>query len=83
MSGEPLDAAGAQALGIIDEVVPTGADVDEMALSYARQLAALPRAAVRAALSAIKAARELPLREGLAVERRLAYRTASRQDVRV
>lgn len=75
MSGEPIDAESAQVLGIIDEVLPEGADVDEAALSYARRLAALPRLAVRAALSAAKAAHELPLREGLAAERRLAYLT--------
>lgn len=76
MAGEPVDAARALALGIIDEVLDEGADVDGTALSYARRLAALPRPAVRAALGASKAAHELPLREGLAAERRLAYLTA-------
>lgn len=76
LAGEPIDAAHAQTLGIIDEVLAAGVDVDEAALSYGRRLAALPRAAVRAALTAVKAARELPLREGLAAERRLAYLTS-------
>lgn len=76
MSGEPIDAQRALSLGIVDDVLPEGVDVDVAALSYARRLAALPRTAVRSALQAAKAARELPLRDGLAVERRLAYLTS-------
>lgn len=76
MAGDPIEATQAQALGLIDDVLPEGVDVDEVARSQARRLAALPRAAVRAALAAAKAARELPLREGLAAERRLAYLTS-------
>lgn len=75
MAGEAIDAAAARDLGLIDEVLPEGVDVDDAAMAYARRLAALPRAAVRAALSASKAAHELPLREGLVAERRLAYLT--------
>ncbi|WP_292829459.1 enoyl-CoA hydratase/isomerase family protein [Microbacterium sp.] len=75
MAGEPIDAESARILGIVDEVLPEGVDVDETAFAYARRLAGLPRVAVRAALSAAKAAHELPLREGLAAERRLAYLT--------
>lgn len=77
LSGEPIDAEQARQLGIVDEVVPAGAD--EAAMAYARRLAALPRVAVRAALRALKAARELPLQQGLVVERALAYRGAARR----
>ena len=76
MAGEPIEASRAQTLGIVDEVLPEGVDVDAAALLYARRLAALPQTAVRSALQAVKAARELPLREGLAAERKLAYLTS-------
>jgi enoyl-CoA hydratase/carnithine racemase len=44
------------------------ADAEELA----RRIAANPPTAVQAAKRALRAARDLPLREGLAVERRLA-----------
>lgn len=76
MAGEPIDASRAVSLGIVDDLLPEGVDVDAAAMSYARRLAALPPTAVRSALQAVKAARELPLRDGLAVERRLSYLTS-------
>jgi enoyl-CoA hydratase/carnithine racemase len=56
-------------------VLTEGEDVDDAARSLARRLASLPQGAVRAALAALKAARELPLPVGLEAERRLAYLT--------
>ena len=75
LSGEPITAAAAQRLGIVDRVLPEGADVDDAARALARRLVALPQASVRSALAALKAARELPLPLGLEAERRLAYLT--------
>src|SRR5262245_57120229 len=39
-SGDPIDLARAEKLGVVDRVLPTGADVLESALAYANELVA-------------------------------------------
>ncbi|MFV0260539.1 MAG: enoyl-CoA hydratase/isomerase family protein [Acidimicrobiales bacterium] len=67
----PVDADGALALGLVHLVVD---DPDTAALAVAHQLAGLDRAAVAAARRALRAAVDLPLADGLHLERRLARR---------
>ena len=76
LSGEPISAEHAHRLGLVDEVLAEGVEVDAAARALARRLAGMPPVAVRSALAALKAARELPLWVGLRAERRLAYLTA-------
>lgn len=75
LSGDPIDAATALKLGLVHLVVDPLEDLDQVALRLARRLAALPAAAARAATRAVRAAADLPLSQGLAEEKRLAYLT--------
>jgi enoyl-CoA hydratase/carnithine racemase len=78
LTGERFDAARALAIGLVNRVVPPERLADEAA-ALAVRIAANPPAAVQAAKRALRAARDLPLPQGLAVERRLARRlTAAR-----
>jgi enoyl-CoA hydratase/carnithine racemase len=70
-----VPAAEAQAIGIVHRVVD---DVEGAALTTARQLAALDPVVASAARRALHAAGDLPLEEGLALERHLAT-TAGRR----
>ncbi|MFA7249333.1 MAG: enoyl-CoA hydratase/isomerase family protein [Dehalococcoidia bacterium] len=70
-TGEPVDAAEALAIGLVHAVVPRAA-LDATARAWANRLAALPTAAVRATRRAVIEGLDLPLAEGLALERRLA-----------
>lgn len=74
--GSELDAAEAEHRGLVHRVVPAD-ELDGTALAVARQLAQLDRGVARAARRALHAAVDLPLAEGLALERRLASLTAS------
>jgi len=70
-SGLPLTAAEALHSGLVHRVVPR----DELlptAQAWAQQIAAAPAQATRAAKRAITEGIDLPLAEGLALERRLA-----------
>lgn len=73
LSGQAVDAADAARRGIVHRVV---ADVDDQALALARRLASLAPEVVRAARRALHAATDLPLDQGLAVERLLARQVA-------
>jgi enoyl-CoA hydratase len=64
----PIDAARALELGLVNEVAPTG-EALERALAMATRIAQLPARAVQAAKHALREGRDLPLREGLALER--------------
>jgi enoyl-CoA hydratase/carnithine racemase len=70
-SGEPVDAARAHAAGLIHAVVPRAA-LQATARAWAGRIAQAPPEAVRAAKRAILEGLDLPLAEGLALERRLA-----------
>lgn len=67
-SGRFVPAAEALAMGLVDRVVPDDRVVDE-ALVWARQLAAGPGLALRAAKRAIDAGLETDLATGLEIER--------------
>jgi enoyl-CoA hydratase/carnithine racemase len=69
LTGDLIDAAAAQRLGIVDRVVD---DVELETRTVAARLAALPAAAARAAKRAVQASTDLPLRDGLAAERLLS-----------
>ncbi len=73
LAARNVGAAEALALGLVQRIA---ADVDAVALDLATRIASLPPAAVRAATAAARAAQDLPLREGLAHERRLAQAVA-------
>jgi enoyl-CoA hydratase len=68
LTGEPIDARTAEALGLVSRVVSPEATVDA-ALELAGRIAALPPLAVRAAKAAILQADLLDLEAGLAAER--------------
>ncbi|TPG57817.1 enoyl-CoA hydratase/isomerase family protein [Roseomonas nepalensis] len=67
MLGEPVDAAEALRLGLVEEVVPQAALLDR-AREVARKLAALSPVAVQSVKAAMRMALEAPLSAGLAYE---------------
>jgi enoyl-CoA hydratase len=70
LTGRPVDAAEAKAIGLVDRVVPDGAVVDE-ALATAELIASYPQDTVRSDRLATLRGIGLPLAEGLATERDL------------
>ncbi len=70
-SGEPIDAHEAYRLGLVHAVVPRG-ELETTARAWAARLAALPQSALRATKRAIVDGLDMPLHEGIALERRLA-----------
>ncbi len=79
LTGRNLPAAEAEAHGLVSRLVPAD-QVLAAALDLAVQVAAMPPLAVQAAIEAIDAAEELPLRDGLALERRLFYLLFATED---
>ncbi|MEM7337583.1 MAG: enoyl-CoA hydratase/isomerase family protein [Actinomycetota bacterium] len=75
LDANPISAADALARGIVHAVVD---DVDDEARRWATALATSDPATVRAARRCLRAAGDLPLDAGLAVERRLATALARR-----
>ena len=69
LSGRTYGADEAMRLGLVNQVVP---DADAAARALAGELAQLDPAALAAAKRALRAAADLPLPQGLALERRLA-----------
>jgi enoyl-CoA hydratase/carnithine racemase len=67
LTGEPIDAARALAVGLVNRVVPRSQLHDE-AVAIANRLAGLPADAVRAAKEAMVRGVELPLEHGLRLE---------------
>jgi enoyl-CoA hydratase/carnithine racemase len=67
LTGRRIQASRAYLLGIVTEVVPTGA-LDEAALRLANEVAAAGPLAVAAAKRAIDGGADLPLADGLALE---------------
>lgn len=68
LTGRRIGAAEAERMGLVTAVVPSGEVLDK-ALDLAARIAALPPLAVQAAKALANAAQELPLRDGLRLER--------------
>jgi methylglutaconyl-CoA hydratase len=68
--GSRVDAEAALAIGLVNRVAPRGSPVVDDALGWLSPIVDGAPLAQRAALTALRAAREMPLREGLELERR-------------
>lgn len=73
ITGRWIDAQDALAIGLVAEVVSV-AKLESRALEFANRLARLPRENAAIAKLAVWGGLDLPLGEGLSLERRLAYR---------
>jgi enoyl-CoA hydratase len=79
--GEPIAAAEAQRIGLINRVVPAGTQLDE-ALRLANLVASRPPLAVRLGKEAVNHALETSLSAGLEYERKLFYLLFASEDKR-
>jgi enoyl-CoA hydratase len=79
LTGRMIDASDAERAGLVARVVPA-AGLLEAALSAAAEIAAMPPLAVRAAKELVHAAEQLPLEEGIRLERRLFHLLAGTED---
>jgi enoyl-CoA hydratase len=68
LSGEPVSAREAEAMGLVSEVVPN-AEVLERALALARTIAALSPIAARKIKEVVAQGADLPLEAALTLER--------------
>ncbi len=71
LTGDPIDADTAHRYGLVQRIVPRERLYDE-AESLARRILALPPEAVRLARRALREGIEMPLAQGIALERLLA-----------
>lgn len=74
LTGRPVDAEEALAIGLANRVVPTGTAVDE-ALALAEQLVAFPQTCLRSDRRSVYEQWDLPLDEAMANEARLGAAT--------
>ncbi|MBI1886715.1 MAG: enoyl-CoA hydratase/isomerase family protein [Chloroflexi bacterium] len=81
LTGDPIDAREALRLGLVQKVVPRERLYPE-AEALARRLMSLAPLALRAAKRALVEGADLPLREALALESRLATRLLASADAR-
>src|SRR3989442_3539530 len=81
LAGEPVRAIDAERIGLVNRVVPAGAQLDE-ALRLANLIAARPPLAVRLGKEAVNQAMEVPLSAGLEFERKLFYLLFASDDKR-
>ena len=72
LTGRTIDAREAERLGMVSRVVPAEETLDR-ALALAAAIASMPPLAVRGRPRAVKAAQELPLADGLALEQRTFF----------
>jgi enoyl-CoA hydratase len=79
LTGRTIDAVEAERAGLVSRVVPAAELLDE-ALKAADRIAAMPPLAVLAAKELVNAAQELPLTEGIRLERRLFHLLAATED---
>jgi enoyl-CoA hydratase len=79
LTGRMIDAAEAERIGLVARVVPV-ADLLDTALKVAGEIAAMPPLAVLAAKELVNAAEQLPLEEGIRLERRLFHMLAATED---
>jgi enoyl-CoA hydratase len=76
LTAEPIDAQRALDYGIVNAVVPR-ADLETAAEAMARRLAALPQHALRSVKRSMREGADLPLRDAIRLERRLAMRSVT------
>lgn len=81
LTAEPIDAQEAQAIGLVNEVVPA-ADLLPAAQALARRIAEMSPLAVAACLTAVTRGLNLSIDEGLAVEAAQFARMAASADIR-
>jgi enoyl-CoA hydratase len=81
LTGRMMDAAEAERTGLVARVVPAAELVAE-AVALAQKIGELSAPAVAMAKEAVNAAFELPLREGLRLERRLFLSLFGTEDQR-
>src|SRR5687768_4455564 len=79
LTGRMVGAAEAESAGLVARVVPAGELLAEV-LRTAEAIAAMPPLAVLAAKELVMAADELPLAEGIRLERRLFHLLAATED---
>jgi enoyl-CoA hydratase len=79
LTGRFIDANEAERAGLVSRIVPL-ADLKEEAIRTATKIASLSRPSVMMIKDAVKAADELPLTEGLKVERRSFQATFALED---
>jgi enoyl-CoA hydratase len=79
LTGRMIGAEEAERAGLVARVVPAAALLDE-ALKTAEKIASMPPLAVKAAKELVDAAQELPLTEGIRLERRLFHLLAATED---
>ncbi len=81
LTGSAIDSAEALGLGLVDDVVPR-ADLERRTLEVAAAMAKHSPIALRLAKEALRASLELPLQQGLALERELFCLAFSSEDGR-
>ena len=81
LTGEPIRAVEAERIGLINRVVPAGAQLDE-AMRVAAMIAQRPPLAVRLGKEAVNQALETSLSAGLEYERKLFYLLFASEDKR-
>jgi enoyl-CoA hydratase/carnithine racemase len=80
LTGEIIDAAEAERIGLVSRVAPAGTGL-EVAVEMAQMIAARGPVAVREAKRALDAALDLPLDEGLAMELEASERVFASEDM--
>jgi enoyl-CoA hydratase len=81
LTGEPVSAADAERIGLVNRVVPAGTQLDE-ARRLAKVIAQRPPLAVRLGKEAVNHAMEVGLSAGLEFERKLFYLLFASDDKR-
>jgi enoyl-CoA hydratase len=81
LTGEPVRAVDAERMGLVNRVVPAGAQLEE-AKRLAQVIAARPPLAVRLGKEAVNHAMEVGLAAGLEFERKLFYLLFASEDKR-
>jgi enoyl-CoA hydratase len=81
LTGEPIDAAEAHRIGLVNRVVKREALLDE-ARALARKILSAGPVAVRLTMEAVHRGLDLPLAEGLALEAELFGKIASTADMK-
>jgi enoyl-CoA hydratase len=79
LTGRTIDAVEAERIGLVARVVPA-AELLESALKVAAEIAAMPPLATLAAKELVAASEQLPLDEGIRLERRLFHVLAATED---